>query len=41
MQWDMPVKPTAAVTNSIKIQGISGSADNNESSHLVSDTARF
>lgn len=41
MEWDMPVKPTAAVTNSIKIQGISGSADNNGSLHLVSDTARF
>ena len=41
MTWNMPVKPIATVTHSIKIQGISGSADNNGSLHLVSDTARF
>ena len=41
MQWSIPVKLTDDVKYNTKIQGISGSADNNRSSHLVSDTARF
>lgn len=41
MQWAIPVEPKAGVIHKMRIKGISDSADNNGSSHLVSDTARF
>ena len=41
MQWAIPVEPKAGVIHKMRIKGISDSADNNGSSHSVSDTARF